>query len=570
MAKRRTIDPNAAEVKNLIGNSDNPIMVLNEIVANVMMTRTNLLEKLLDPRRDIETECGWPDPKSVTPQLYADLYDSHPIANRVVNIFPKECWKTYPEVYEDEDNEVETEFEKAWKELCQDMKDDSAYKNDKYNPIWEVLSRADVMSGIGHFGLVLLGFNDGRDFRYPLPGFEDPEEPNTKAEGDSSEDYKLPGAGTDDQYYDYGNYGTELPEGEKLKLLYAKVFDESLIDISVWENRRSSKRYGLPVMYRVTLTDLDEQATGIGQPNSTVDVHWSRVLHIADNVQGNESIGVPRMRPVLRPLADLKKVYGGSAEGYWQVCLPGVVLESEPGTEIDVEATKQHAQNYIHRLQRWLSLSGMTAKTLQGTASDPTSQIEAQIDAICIQIGVPKRIFVGSERGELASTQDKDSWEERLEERRSMYVIPKIIAPLIDRLIKIGVLPKPKSFNVVWNSAENISKLTKMQIAGAATEALSKYIAGGVDALIEPTDFLVEIMGMDQKKVDEFLKNTVKHLAKANPDAEQEIVPGRNPTPPELNPQETPPPGEEKVPEQKAKPKLNPKAVKQPPKKGAK
>lgn len=522
---RKKPAPVEVEFPRQISNEE---YIEKEIIENALMTRTNLIDRLLDPRRDVDEECGYRASASMSEDGYNDLHERHPIANRVNSILPKECWKISPEVYESEDNDEETAFEKDWKELCQNLGEGSKLKSTKYNPVWSILSRADLVSGKGHYGIILIGLNDAKDLREPVKGFED-----------AGSDEVVVNEGTDDQYNDYGNFSSG-DSGDGKKILFLKVFDEKLAEISQWNTDKTSPRFNKPLRYRLTLSEASEGTSGIGQANSTVEVHWSRVIHVADGVECNETIGTPRCRPVLNPLSDLKKIYGGAAEGYWQVCLPGVILESEPGTAIDKEAMKEGVQNYIHRMQRWLALSGMTAKTLQGTVTDPTSFIAVYIEAICIQLAVPTRIFMGSERGELASSQDKDSWEERLFERRENHVTPNIIAPLIDRLIAFGVLTEPEQYIVDWNTADNTSKLLKAQIASTITQALVAYISGGVDNLIEPADYLSEIIGWPQEKVKQFLKNTFDHMKKANPDMEGEPVPGKAPKEPVPEPLQDP------------------------------
>lgn len=509
--------------------------LMNEMVANAAMTRTNLLEKLLDPRRDIDTECGYIDVYSMSREQFSLLHDTHPIANRVNSLLPKECWKTAPEVYEDEDNNKETPFEKSWKELCQNLRQKSKLKSAKYNPVWSVLAKADLISGIGHFGIILLGINDKKELKEPIDGFEDENNDEVFSVDILSKE------GTEAQYNDYNSLPQDTTETDKeeikpkeaptegLRLLFIRTFEEALVEITTWDSNTNSARYGQPLFYNVQLSDPKEGGIGINQPNNTVKVHWSRVIHIADNCKSSEVIGVPRCRPIMKPLQDLAKIYGGQAEGYWQVCLPGVILESEAGTDVDAEKTKAGVQNYIHRMQRWLSLSGMTAKTLQGTVQNPTPHLQANIDAICIQEAVPIRIFMGSERGELSSTQDKDSWEERLSERQENYITPNIVSPFIDRMIKIGILIEPESYSVNWDTVDNTSKTVKAQLALTITQALAAYQLGELYNLMDPVDYLVEVIGWPQTKVKQFLENTLDFMKKANPDMEGEPVPGKPP-----------------------------------------
>ena len=77
--------------------------------------------------------------------------------------------------------------------------------------------------------------------------------------------------------------------------------------------------YGKPRMYKITFegsesgpgAKLIEQST-----TREVKFHWTRVIHIADNLLSSEYIGTPAMLPVANDLQDIKKIYGASGEGY--------------------------------------------------------------------------------------------------------------------------------------------------------------------------------------------------------------------------------------------------------------
>jgi hypothetical protein len=462
-----------------------------DFVANVMSMRSQLLNKLFDPRRNIDQECGYPESEATTsggvtsiqPEFYRNLYEREPIATRVVEVLPKESWQITPMVYEDEDPNVVTPFEEAWDTLSLSLRgEQSWYVGEEGSPIWEALKRIDILSGIGHFGLLLIGIDDGKDLREPVDGvawvsgatasaFGGAERTDTNApereesNGDTNEDVfsgstgtrlgDLTG-GTNDQYtgtqLSPSEYPAEQSSPQQRKLLFLRAFDETLVQITQFETNPNDPRFGMPVMYQVMLNDPREQYSGIGLPVASVNIHWSRVLHVCDHghtAGSSEVFAVPRMRPVLNRLLDLRKIYAGSAEGYWRAgCMPTTVLETIPqlggDVKVDMAALKDMMEDVQNGLQKWYALMGMSAKTLAPTVVDPTSQVNVQTEAICIKIGCPIRVFKGSERGELASSQDDAAWNDRLRERQNNYITPRLIVPLIDRLISMGVLPEPK------------------------------------------------------------------------------------------------------------------------------
>lgn len=489
------------------------------IVDNAIMSRERLFQRLMDPRRNLNAECGYPETEGLHADDYKRLYEREPIATRVVQLLPKESWQMSPSIYEDEDPDNETEFEKAWDTLSQQLRgDQSWFQDEQGSPIWEHLQRADILSGIGFFGVILLGIDDGKPLDQPVegvveikkptnnatsgqvanvnscqaseihivdnrsmpvdaPGFQDgrpvPKDVTSATSGrgknsptgnafvdktDANADSKrasfdYASVGTDAQYMGVQMGPSQYPStkpytGKPRKLIFLRSFDESLVQIVQYEANVLNPRFGQPVMYLITLNDPREQHSGIGLPMAMVRVHWSRVIHIADNRNSSEVFGTPRLRPVLNRVLDLAKLYGASAEGYWKSCFAGLSFQTHPqlggDVKVDPAPLKDMVESYQNGLQRALFTSGMAVSTLAPSVVDPASHINMHIEAICIELGCPVRVFKGSERGELASSQDDASWNDRLRARQNLYITPFIIVPFIDRLIQIGVLPIPK------------------------------------------------------------------------------------------------------------------------------
>lgn len=611
-------------------------MALLETVNNVMTSRSQFINQFLDPRRNIDKECGYPETGAITPWLYRKLYDRESIATRVVQVMPQESWQHTPEVYEDEDSETETPFERAWDELAKSLRGDSHYKEEEGSPIWEHLKRADMLSGIGHFGVLLMGFNDGKQLWEPIDkvppdgfakditgvdtgGSKDKDSLEAKKTQEVAYGSVTGAVGTDAQYTG-GQYNPANPMApmqgdlkDKLTLIFLRTFDESLVQIVQYEADISNPRFGQPIMYLITLNDPREQHTGVGLPLATVRVHWSRVIHLADNLGSSEIFGVPRMRPVYNRLMDLMKLYGGSAEMYWRGAFPGLSIETHPqlggDVIIDAEKTRSMMERYENTLQRYIQLSGMTAKSLAPQVVDPTPQINIQIEAICILIGIPKQVFVGAGSSGIGSGMETESlgemWRDRVHERQNNYLTPRVIVPFVDRLILIGVLPVPNSskeeenveaapenaseetetekvdgealstnafgdesgptkkdskalkpsvsafssgknkgtgdagikkvkqgYCVKWPDPNTQSKAELATTALARTQAMSAYVTGQVESLIDPQDYLSRELGYTEEEARAILENTTKHLEDSHPDTEEEIMPGHVPAPP--------------------------------------
>ncbi len=375
---------------------------------------------------------------------------------------------------------------------------------------------------------------------------------SSESTGDKGSDFGgskavMPGSslsGTDQQYFGV-QYGPsealdDKPTKKQHKLLFLRAFDESLVQVVRYEWNIRNPRFGLPVMYRITLNDPREQHSGIGLPLATVFVHWSRVIHLADNLKSSEIFGVPRMRPVLNAILDARKVRGGSAEGYWKAgCMPTVSFETNPAMGGDIEIDQQKVldmwEQVQNGLQKAMTLEGIQAKTLPPQVVDPTPYHAMQKEVICIQLACPIRVFNGAERGELASSQDDEDWNERVVARRHGYLTPRVICPLVDRLILLAVLPEPDGYSVEWPDPDALSETDKSTICLTNTQALSAYVAGNCETVLPPKDFMTnpKFLGMEEEEAEAILDDA----SKAHEDQETMTMPpqvaGHDQPPPE-------------------------------------
>lgn len=427
-------------------------MTRNEMsfIANLMTSRTDWLRQILgEGYRDIDKECG--HPLVITAQQYGLVFERGDIAKRVVSIYPEESWQSAPEIYETE-AETETEFEKRWKEL-----------QDKHH-VLQLLQRADILSGIGRFGVILLGIGDGKKLNEPIDGLD------LLGEGEGSQEREL---------------------------IYLRAFDERLVDIKL-ETNEASPRFGQPLEYTIKFDSENQSASR--------KVHWHRIIHLADNRVNSDVYGEPRLKVVYNRLLDLKKLAGASPEMFWKGGFPGIFmgapLETKDGrkVDLDVDATKEELQKYMEGLQRYLVSQGAEATSLSTQVADPTGHAELQFTLIAAAMAVPKRVLMGSERGELASSQDKVSWNERLNRRRDAYLSPFVIRPMFDRLMNVGILPKIEKVFVDWPDLNTPSEQEKADVADKKTTAMAKYVAAGMDAFMSPYHYLTLVLGYTDKE----------------------------------------------------------------------
>lgn len=440
----------------------NRLNLLHTQAMNAITSRLDYMAKWADSRRDIDAECGYED--YITPELYRATYDREGIGTRVVSLYPDECWAYDPELYEQEDAGITT-FEKAWNDLL-------VQRN-----VWHYLHRIDEMSGIGRFGILLLGIDDGKTLDKPIRN---------------------------------GNEEMDKPSKYGRKLLYMRCFDEVLVRPSKWDNNPSSPRFGMPILYNVTFADTRNGGDLAGQSTTQQVVHWQRIIHVADNRKSSEVYGTPRMQTVFNRLCDLRKIMGGSGEMFWKGAFPGISFETPPNSqtadvELDTDSLKTQIEAYSNGLQRYLALVGVQAKSLAPQVADPTVHMNAQLQAIAIAMSVPVRTLMGGEHGQLDDKGDKKTANSRFKRRQSKYVSPMLIRPFTNRLVWLGVLPPVGSYTIAWPDLDAPADLDKANTSLIQTQAMAQYVGAGVEAICPPLEYYTQVLGWSMDKAQAVL-----------------------------------------------------------------
>lgn len=519
-----------------------------ELTANIIH-RDQLIARFMEENQyDIDSECGYPDTSILTAEDFWDRYRRDPIARRVVNILPMESWRRNPEVYDDEDEEKETPFEKSLVAAAKSLYKSYSKSDTALTHLWSCLQTADILAGVGSYGVILIGINDGRQLREPAPGFEE----------DAGGIYDYTSTYNERRRKEEKKSGTR----KNMELTYLRPFSQKHVQVTSFETDENNFRYQQPKMYLITLNDTERSSLGLNAPHGTVEVHWSRIVHIVDTPEESELETDSRLLPVWNRLHDLQKVYGPSAEGFWQGALPGLTLqpfmEGITFGKAERDSMTKQLEMYRKKMKRYLASDAASINQLSPMVTDPSNHITVQINSICVHLAVPVRIFLGSERGELASSQDSDAHDDRMEERREKRVTPRIVCPVLDRLIDLGVLDKPQGegYTVKWPPFRNKTPAEIAERASAITGAVAQYISGGVSELIEPLDYLTHILDLD--------KDTAQQLLENAEDSDFEITPPGQPPSgeaPGMEGGELPPPEEDEE-----LPSPQPKAPPQPPK----
>ena len=442
------------------GQHPDPIAQAQFEVLSAITSRAQLAAKMgtsFAGDRNIYTAAGYPT--NISYKRYYNRYQRQDIAKRIVNSLPDATWRLHPQVIEDQDPEVETEFEKAFEAVLDRI------------PLFHYCRRVDRLAGIGRYAVLFLGLSDGS------PGQE------------------ISG---------------------KNDLLYLQVYSEDAAGIGTWVTGKGEERFGLPMDYNI-------QASTTETDSETFKVHHSRVVHVADDTVENDVYGTPRLEAIYNRLQDLETTMAGSTEAQWQAGFFGMAFQAPAGVPIQSEsAMEDEIEEYYHGLRRYLRLKGVEAKPLTGSVSSPKDLVDMELKLISGATGIPLRILTGSERGELSSVKDDANWRDRVDERRLTFAEPFILREMINRMIEAGVLPEPKDgYSIEWPDLVDADVKESTEIARITTESLAKYIQDEVSQLIPPMAYLTKIIGISEEEAIEMLEEAERMIEEEDLEASE-------------------------------------------------
>lgn len=417
--------------------------------------------------RDIYTVLGYK--VDLTYRDYRDRYARGGIAARLINAFPAATWREAPELAERNkpDDTLASDFELAWQGLVDRLH------------LYRTLERTDRLASIGNYAGLVLGLRGQTDFSEPAQ----------------------PVSGPDD-------------------LLYLSAYSQEHVRISELVAENDSPLFGQPKTYQIdfsrrnssTLLEGERLRPSMPGQRGQTRVHASRVIHLAENGLEDDIIGTPRLRPVWNYLDDLDKLIGGTAEMVWQDAPRRFALLLDKEADLDDDsrvAMKEQVDRFVHNAQRFMRLQGMNVEQFEGHVPDASGNIDKTLQVLAGAAGIPVRMLLGSERGELASSQDESNWAQTIAGRQHTHAGP-FLRRLVDRCIGLRALPQPAGgYDLWWPPLVAPTELERSTIALNWTRAIATF-AG---QLIAPEEvfplevFLRDIMDRTPEEVQRILRD---------------------------------------------------------------
>jgi len=422
-------------------------------------------------KRDLYEALGWK--KQLQDYDYWQAYLRQDIASAINDAPVNATWREGIMVT---DNSKSGQFDNAWNDLVDRLR------------LYNKFSRADKLAGLGYYAVLVLGFDDvanEREFQQPVN------------------------------------------EDRQNRLLYVHPYSQKNAQVHEWETDPTQERYGLPKVYKVKIgvpgTVQDETKQG-----RDLYIHHSRVIHVAEGLLESEVYGTPRLQSVFNRFEDLAKIVGGSGEMFWRGAFPGYAAKARDNATMnqqDKDDLDKQFEEYEHQLRRWLKVSGLDIDELSSQVADPSSHVDVQMTMISAATGIPKRILMGSERGELSSNQDETNWNKTIDDRRSDYAEAVVLRPFIDTMIKYGVLPQPEqnNYDIQWPDLWAPGLKDKSEIAKNYSGAIKEYSsAPAASAVIPERFFLTNILQLPEEDVDEIMREAEQGMTEEERQIEED------------------------------------------------
>lgn len=442
------------------------VQIVNQIGMDTRRRMAAALGSQFGGERNLYDALGYK--KSPDFSDYRLFYDRSELAGRLVDLPAEDTWRRPPVIIDGESRSDEADNQTAFIEQFTRLEDNFR--------LWHYFKRADRLAGIGHYSVLVLG-----------------------APGESDSDLKK----------------------STTQLLYLMPYDEGVATVVKTVEDTANKRFGLPEMYELDF--------GSGKKRR---FHWTRILHIADNKLDSEVNGVPRLQRVLNRLFDFEKVVGGSSEAAWITAFKGMAFVTQddyefPSVTTDGKDQQDHLieeiKEFVNGYRRFMRLQGVDVKELgSDTVPDPKGLVGVIYEALSAGSGIPTRIMIGSERGELASSQDQSTWAGFIASRQTTYAEPEMLRPFIQWCIDHGVLPAPSSgeWSVEWPSLFELSELEKAELAQKVGDAMYKASAGLPDLIMPPEEFANRYLDYQAAKNPDEVEFDTQPGAEEEPDEE--------------------------------------------------
>lgn len=378
------------------------------------------------------------------------------IANRVVSGVAKSCWRNGFEIHTGTDDGTQ---------VLEDELNRLARRG-----LFRYMERADILNRIGRFSVLFVGIGDGTDFREPL----------------------------------------QPARGDALRTIYFRAFAYDGIEVSAYDMDPQSERFGLPEIYQ--LQTIGRGDTEKVQSTKVILAHYTRIVHMAENLLDNEVEGIPALMPVYNRILDIDKSTGGASEAYFRNARGKVAFEIDPEFStalLDDPAAKasfdEAGKKFTNDWQDQITAIGSKVTSVQTPHYTPLDTIKVALWGISGYTGIPIRILTGEGAGQLAGSEDRLSYNALVNDRQDSVCQPWAIQ-VLEILQTAGIITLPESYTIQFPLEEPLNEMDQAELGNKKADTLTKLTQaassiGGDSISLESA---LEVLGLSDIEVEEF------------------------------------------------------------------
>lgn len=378
---------------------------------------------------------GWnPDPGF---DDFYRLWERGGLAHGAIARVISKSWQDNPEINEgdqDEEDRERTDWERMFARFAEDF------------GFWGVFQEADLRRCVGNYSAIILQIADSKTWDSPVTG-----------------------------------------RGVRRLVKMIPAW-QGQIQPTEYDMDETSATYGEPTMY-----SFNEGAVGLANSTAAasfagriVNIHPDRVI-----ILGDITHGIPLLRAGYNDFANLEKILGGSGESFLKNAARQLAIEFDK--EVDLEdiavahgvAVKDLRKIYDEvtaglnqGIDQTVVTQAAKVNPLVANVPDPEKHFEASCMSAAASLMMPLMIWIGSQTGERASTQDQLDWANTMQSRRTRKLGPEV-RKAIARLISLRLLDAPEEFTVAWSNLAEASLAEKLANGKLMSEINAGSLASG-------------------------------------------------------------------------------------------
>lgn len=361
---------------------------------------------------------GWNE----NPQFldYYRLWERGGLAHGAISRTVTKCWQDNPSIDQgdiDEGDRPRTPWETKFAKFA------------KTFDLWGVMREADTRRCVGHYSALILQIADNQTWDKPVMG------------------------------------------GRAKRLVKIIPAWEGQLYPTEYQMDQTKADYGEPTMYT-----FSEGAVGVAN-NRAAATFAGRLLQIHPDrvvILGDITHGIPMLRAGYNDFANLEKILGGSGESFLKNAARQIAIEFE--REVDLEDIA-HAHKVplkdlrkvydqvtlgLNRgIDQTIVTQGAKVNPLTTSVPDPEKHFEASCMSAAASIMIPLMIWIGSQTGERASTQDQADWANTCQGRR-VHMLTRDIERVVNRLIALRLVDPIEDFTVAWSELGEATQAEKL------------------------------------------------------------------------------------------------------------